>query len=203
MSQPLLSILIPTIVGRESQYFYLVNTLCSQYKGTKVEIATLKDNKEMPVGEKRNKLYQMANGLYSFMPDDDDSVANNFIEQILLGIESGSDCITYFEQVNIDEEVSKSNHSILYSGWHDNPLWPEGFKYARTPYFKDVIKTEIAKSIPVPEIRWNEDEQWSNALHPHLKNEFHINEFMYFYKTISSNPTERYGLNRDKKTDTD
>lgn len=200
MTQPLLSILIPTVVGREDQLEVFLKELNRQIGELElpgsVKIQIKKDNKEMTVGEKRNILYQESVGLYSFMPDDDDAVAPDFIKKVVEAIKSSPDCITYYEHVDIDGEVSKSNHSIKYSGWHDNPTWPEGFKYARTPYFKDVIKTEIARSVQVPAIRYNEDEQWSNALLPHLKNEIHIDEFMYFYKHISSNPTERYGLDR-------
>ena len=200
MTRPLLSILIPTVVGRENQFerlFYSIKGQLSDDICSDVEIRWEKDNKEMTVGKKRDILYQKAKGLYSFMPDDDDSVAPDFIKKVLSAIGHNRDCVTYFEDVDIDGIKSKSNHSIAYTKWHDNPLFPEGFKYARTPYFKDVIKTEIAQSVRVPELRWNEDEQWANALHPHLKTEYHIDEFMYFYKTISSNPTERYGLDKD------
>lgn len=205
MSNILLSVLIPTVIGREKQFGKLSDEIRSQIGSNGfyeiIEIIPLKDNKEMTVGEKRDRLYKMANGLYSFMPDDDDGIAADFLIKIIKGIESGADCVTYYEDVNIDGDKSKSNHSIRYQGWHDNPSWPEGFKYARTPYFKDVIKTEIAKSIQVPAIRWNEDEQWANALHPFLKNEHHIDEFMYLYQHISSDPTERYGLGRTETSE--
>lgn len=199
MSQLLLSVLIPTVIGREKQFDELFAKIYKQVQDCGsglVSIAWEKDNKEMTVGEKRNLLYQKANGLYSFMPDDDDGIAPDFIKRVLQGIEERPDCITYYEHVDIDGDISKSNHSIKYHGWHDNPTWPEGFKYARTPYFKDVIKTEIARSIEVPALRWNEDEQFANLLHPHLKTEHRIDDFMYFYKTVSSDPTERYGLGK-------
>jgi quinol monooxygenase YgiN len=198
---PLLTIAFPTTQEREKQFKEFVFALERQIAelelvNGEVEIIYDKTGKEMPVGKKRDLLYKRAKGLYTFMPDDDDSVATDFIKRVIEGIRTNPDCITYFEHVDIDGNISKSNHSILYSGWHDNPTWPEGFKYARTPYFKDVIKTEVAQMVQVPELRWNEDEQWANALHPHLKNEFHIDEYMYFYKTISENPTEKYGLDK-------
>lgn len=200
MTPPILSILIPTVVGREQQVEVLLQELYRQRLllpfPNVVQFQIKKDDKEMTIGEKRNILYQESTGLYSFMPDDDDGVATDFLQRTLKAIESNPDCITYYEHVDIDGDISKSNHSILYSGWHDNPAWPEGFKYARTPYFKDVIKTEIARSIEVPAIRWNEDEQWASALHSCLKTEIHIDDFMYFYKHVSSDPAERYGLNK-------
>jgi hypothetical protein len=59
-----------------------------------------------------------------------------------------------------------------------------------------VIKTEIARSVPFPPIRWNEDEQWAAALKPHLKTEIHIDEELYYY-IHNSQPEEfnsRYGI---------
>ena len=200
MKQPLLTIAFPTTEERVEQFDRFYNELMEQIEKLEnpeqIFIIVDTTGKEMPVGEKRDLLYKKSTGLYTFMPDDDDSVAPDFIKRVLEGIKESPDCITYFEHVDIDGVISKANHSIQYSGWHDNPSFPEGFKYARTPYFKDVIKTSIAQMVQVPSIRWNEDEQWANALHPLLKTEHHIDDFMYFYKTVSSNPEERYGLNR-------
>ena len=202
MSQPLLTIAFPTTEERTEQFCRFYNQLAEQMNkledSSVVEVISDTTGKEMPVGKKRTQLYLRAKGLYTFMPDDDDSVAPDFIEKVLNAIiEHKPDCITYYESVEIDGEKSMANHSIKYNNWHDYPKWPEGFKYARTPYFKDVIKTEIAQSVEVPEIRWNEDEQWANALHPLLKTEYHIDEVMYIYKTESTNPVEKYGLDRD------
>jgi hypothetical protein len=200
MSEYPLAILIPTVVGREEQLEKLLQRIHKQRLALEwpnhVQVQIKKDNKEMTVGEKRNLLYQESIGIYSFMPDDDDDIADDFLVRILKAIKHNPDCVTYYEHVDIDGNISHSNHSIHYDRWHDNPSWPEGFKYARTPYFKDVIKTEIAKSVEVPPLRWNEDEQWANALHPRLNTEVHIDDFMYFYKHVSSDPTERYGLNK-------
>ena len=87
-----------------------------------------------------------------------------------------------------------SNHSIKYDKWQDNF---DGYDYVRCPFYKDVIRTDIAKSVPFPHIRYNEDEQWSMAVKPLLTDELHIDEELYHY---IYNPTEtheeRYGFNR-------
>lgn len=193
MKQPLLSILIPTVVGREKEFKALVDLLAKQYSGLEVEIAHLIDNKEMTIGEKRERLYQHAFGKYSWMIDDDDSVAPGSIHLVLAAIKENPDCITFRENCMINGNYYSSNHSLKYDKWRDNF---DGFDYVRTPFYKDVIKTEIARSVPFEHIRWNEDERFSYALLPHLKNEIHIDEEIYFYIHNSSDPTERYGLNR-------
>lgn len=218
MTQPiLLSILIPTVVGREEKLKKLLSSLSGnishdsleevmQHKQYElifmitqdVEVIIICDDKNMTVGEKRNKLYRMANGAYSFMPDDDDSVAGDFINKVLTAIQSSPDCVTYWEHCTIDNNIYKSRHSIEYPSWYGDGsrLLHDGFHYHRNCYFKDVIKTSIAQQVKVPEIRWNEDEQFAIALAPLLHTENHIPEFMYYYDTKSENPIEKYGLDK-------
>ena len=197
---PLLSILIPTVVGREEQYKYLLNRIMKAENGFailsgRVEDIKLCDDKEMTIGEKREKLYQMANGLYSWQIDDDDDIADNAIELILNAIKSNPEipCITFREKCMINGVYKSSNHSIRYSQWIDNQ---DGFDYVRSPFYKDVIRTDIAKSVPFPKIRYNEDEQWSKALYPLLTDEIHIDKELYHYIYNETNHNERYGLDR-------
>lgn len=197
MTQPLLSILIPTVVGREKEFDWLYASLINQYQGTDVEIARIKDNKEIPIGEKREQLYQMANGLFSIQVDDDDELAPNAIELILEAIKSNPEipCITFRERCMINGEYKSSNHSIKYPKWMDNF---DGYDYVRCPFYKDVIRTDIAKSVPFPHIRYNEDEQWSMAIKPLLTEEIYIEEelYHYFYEPKDTHE-ERYGFNRN------
>lgn len=205
----LLSILIPTVVGREEQLRNLKWCVYSQtYMGDskmdesfpfgvvgnkEVEMMWLKDNKEMTIGEKRELLYQRANGLYSIQVDDDDELAPNAIQLILDAIRNNPDvdCVTFEEHIDIDGKIQRSNHSLKYDDWHDNF---DGFDYVRTPFMKSVIKTEIAKSVPVPFERFGEDHQWAQALKPHLKTEVHIDQQIYRYIHRSSDFNERYGI---------
>lgn len=210
----LLSILIPTVVGREEELSKLLGLLSKYapldvtsnlkendfgYTGTKydledVEIIVVKDNKQNTIGAKREYMYSIANGLYSQMTDDDDELAPNAIQLILEAIKSNPevDCITFREKCTINGEYKTSNHSLKYGQWMDNQ---DGFNYVRSPFYKDVIRTDIAKSVPFPHIRYNEDEQWSMALYPHLHTEIHIDQELYYY-TYEPKDThnERYGI---------
>jgi len=200
---PLLSILIPTVVGREEQYKYLLNRIMKAENGFailsgRVEDIKLCDDKEMTIGEKREKLYQMANGLYSWQIDDDDDIADNAIELILNAIKSNPDVdvISFEEYVNMDGKEYRSNHAAIYSGWEGdgNSIFPDGFHFHRTPFFKSVIRTELAKSIPIQKIRFGEDHAFANDLHPLIKSEFHISEPLYRYIHRSSDHNTRYGI---------
>jgi glycosyltransferase involved in cell wall biosynthesis len=165
----------------------------SKYKS--VEVVLFCDEKELTLGEKREKLYQLASGEYSWQIDSDDLIAPDAIEKILAAMENKPDCITFRENCMMNGVYKSSNHSLKYERWQDNH---DAYDYVRTPFYKDVIKTEIARSVPFPHIRYNEDEQWAAALRPHLKTEIHLEEEIYFYIYNSSpNETNRYGFHKD------
>jgi hypothetical protein len=200
MSQPLLSILIPTVSGREDSFNQLYAELNKQAKDYSIEILCRKDNKEMTIGDKRTLLYHDAQGMYSVQWDDDDFIAPNGIQEIVraLNINKNVDCVVYRERCIINGHYYKSNHSIHYPDWDGdgNTILYDGFHYHRTPFFKDVIKTEIARSVPVPSSRFGEDHEWSKLVRPLLKTQTGILQEIYYYIHESSEFNERYGINR-------
>jgi hypothetical protein len=205
MSNPLLSILIPTVVGREDQFERLIQRLlkfCGEHwELGNIEIKSDKDSKEMTIGEKRERLYQRATGLYSVQWDDDDDIADGGLNKIISALKENPnvDCCSYEEYVNIDGNEYRSNHSNSYADWNGdgNGVFPDGFHFQRTIFFKDVIKTEVAKKVPVEHCRFGEDHLFARALKPHIYTEVHIPEQIYRYIHISSNFNERYGLDRE------
>lgn len=207
MSKPLLSVLIPTVVGREGVLNSLMAKIAQSDPGkitednvikhsNNIEILYYRDSKQMTIGEKRERLYQRATGLYSWQIDDDDDVADNAIQLILETIKSNPKiaCITFREKCTMNGVYKSSNHSIKYEKWQDNF---DGFDYVRCPFYKDVIRTDIAKLAPFPHIRYNEDEQWSMVIKPLLTDEIHIDEELYYYiYEPKETHEERYGLNK-------
>lgn len=212
MNKPLLSILIPTVVGREEELSILKAHLeCNQFYNrwvavseqngcsihtdhdllSPVEIIVCKDDKTLAIGEKREMLYQLARGEYSIQIDDDDSLSDDAIGIFLKEIQNKPQCITFRENCSINGVYHSSNHSIKYEKWQ--ALF-DGFHFVRCPFYKDVIRTDIARSVPFPKIRWNEDEQWSMALKPHLTSEIHIDQELYFYQYTSTDHNTRYGI---------
>lgn len=152
------------------------------------------DSKILTIGEKREKLYIIAKSSHSWQIDSDDSIAPNAIELILEAIKSNPEipCITFKERCMMNGEYKSSNHSIKYDKWQDNF---DGYDYVRSPFYKDVIRTDIAKSVPFPHIRYNEDEQWSMAIKPLLTDEIHIDEELYYYHyEPKETHNERYGI---------
>ena len=212
----LLSILIPSTPDRRKDLYKLLECISDQAYTRKIdsydigditvsrywdllseiEVIIFEDAKIITIGEKRELLYKHAKGTYSIQVDSDDLLASNAIELILNAIKSNPKipCITFKEKCMMNGIYKSSNHSIKYDTWKDNF---DDYDFVRTPFSKDVIRTDIAQSVPFPKIRYNEDEQWSIAIKPFLASEIHIDEELYYYiyEPKESNE-ERYGLNR-------
>lgn len=192
----LLSILVPTILDRKKEFSVLRAKLHPLILGLPIQFLYAIDDRDVTIGAKREWLYENAIGLYSWQIDDDDTIADDAIELILEAIKENPDAITFRENCNMNGLIFSSNHSLKYDDWGEDT---DGFNYVRTPFFKSVIKTEIARSVPIPHIRFGEDHAWARALKPHLKNEIHIDKELYFYQH-SSKPEDfnsRYGIRQD------
>lgn len=202
MPQPMLSILIPTVMGREKDFNRLKKRLSEMAEGlppTLIEVQVALDDKKMTIGEKRERLYKMANGIYSWQIDDDDDIDPESFKLILQAIGQDPDCITFEEYCLMDGKEYKSNHSLSYPGWvgDGQQLLSDGFHFWRTPFFKSVIKTEIAKSVSIPHERFGEDNMFADALKDKLKTEVHISRQLYRYIHNSTPFHERYGFDKD------
>ena len=201
--QPLLTIQIPFTEERRMEVYRLTAEFkrqCGLFNiiGGEVEFQIDGRGREISIGQKRTDLYQQANGLFVVQWDSDDWVSDAGIYDIVSAIKKTPevDCVTYEEYVHINGVNYTSNHSILYHDWEGegNTEFADGFNFHRTPYMKSVIKTEIAKSVPVPDCRFGEDHQWSKLIKPLLKTEHHIEEEIYHYIYISNQTfEERYG----------
>ncbi len=203
MIQPLLSIQLPYTKERKDNLEKLIKEFFRQksfYDPFLINIESDGRGKEISIGEKRHDLYQKTEGKYVVQWDSDDDIHPQGLKMIIEALQNNPDvdCVTYEEYVNIDGKEYKSNHSNEYSDWEGdgNSLFPDGFHFHRTPFFKSVIKTEIAKSVSIPHIRFGEDHQWAQVLKPHLKTEIHIPEQIYRYIHISSDFNSRYGFNK-------
>lgn len=208
----ILSIQIPTVLGREAKFRMLYEHLREQVREyglrREVEIISRKDNKEMSIGYKRWKLYQMSKGMYSVQIDDDDSVpfefCNRVIGEIKLYFETHGkypDCIGYIEDVTVDGvKQGKSIFSKEYPDWIEklSPPVIHGVHQCvrvRTPFFKTPIKTDICLKVGVADMRHGEDHDFSRRILPHLKTEAFIPEVMYNYGFVTEgNYWERFGI---------
>lgn len=166
-----------------------------------IEVLVFEDAKIMTIGEKRELLYKHAKGTHSIQVDSDDLLAPNAIQLILEAIRSNPDVdvISFEEFIDIDGKIMKSNHHGKYIIWEGdgNSLFDDGYHFHRTPFFKSVIRTALAKSVSIPHVRFGEDHRFADNLLPRIKTETHINQELYKYIHRSSNHETRYGFDKD------
>lgn len=196
MQDNILTILIPSITEREQQLDALISRLEGQIEDRPVLVRYLVDNKEMSIGMKRQYLLNHCNTEWFVMVDDDDNIADDYVEKVLDALSENPDCVGYLESVNIGGKATIAAHSNRFSGWGDNK---NGYDHVRTIYYKDVIRTSIAKKVGFKDLRYGEDHDFSIRLRDSglLLKEVFINEIMYFYSAPLLSDKEfkkRYGI---------
>ena len=123
--KPILSILIPTIEGRETFYNRLQDELIRQITKynliDKIQILNSKDKKgEHSIGWKRNLLLQNCEGEYFMFIDDDDMVCDDALPLIINLLGNNPDVITLDGTLTTDgKDPKKFIHSLAYNEWFE------------------------------------------------------------------------------------
>ena len=203
----LLTIAIPTVISREKVFNELYNELIRQSKpyNNQIEIISLSDNGEMTIGEKRNKLNEMANGKYTVQWDDDDWICDLGIELIMKGIQSDCDVISYNHYTNIEQWGHNRYFHKYYSIKYAPPF--EVIDYENNiikivPDQKCVFKSEICKKVKFLHMNYQEDMFFGKHILPFLKTEHYIDEFIYQYLNRNNESMDilnRYKIKKSSK----
>lgn len=178
-----LSILILSIPSR-AEYLSNILAILSAQKRDNVEL--LINSNEGSVGKKRNQILKKATGDYVCFVDDDDEIADNYIELIMNALKSNpTHCSLkgvytfngqtpeFFEHSNIYTEYKTTNNEI---------------KYERYPNHLNVIRRDLALKATFPDTDFGEDTNWATQLKVigDLTNEAYIPEVLYYYKYRSN-----------------
>lgn len=179
------SILICTLEQRKEQFDKLHQHLLKQIIDNKyendVEILVYSDNREMPVGIKRNTLLNTASKKYVAFIDDDDWVPDDYISTIMTILKNSPDidCIG-MKGLLIDHILGKKVfiHSIRYKGYSED----EKFFYRPCNHLNP-IKRELVVNFEFPIINFGEDSDWTMRICKAgvLKNEVFLDKIMYYY----------------------
>lgn len=141
-----------------------------------VEILTIIDNKTMTIGEKRNRLIDMARWEYVVFVDDDDRISDDYISQLLLATESNTDVICF----KADISINWWNYiPVLYSMYNMNANWNN--IYYRKPNHLMCWKKDIANKIKYEDISYGEDTNRANAMLENISSEYIIDKILYYY----------------------
>jgi glycosyltransferase involved in cell wall biosynthesis len=176
---PKLSILICSLESRHDCLENLLDALKYQIDNEDdVEILTEIDNGTLSIGAKRNKLLQRSSGDYIVYVDDDDTVEDKYLEEILKAIETKPDVVgikgCYFVGGNY---FGIFVHSIKHSSWES----PHRMVFIRYPNHLNPVKRDLALRVMFPEISMGEDHAYSNRLAQFLETEVMIEKPIYNY----------------------
>jgi glycosyltransferase involved in cell wall biosynthesis len=175
-----LSILILTLPTRIDLYSRLIKSLNQQVIENnlmhRVQILTLGDTKEISVGEKRNILLNKSIGRYVCFIDDDDVIATNYLSVIMSALDSNADVITFCGDYVENEIRTPFSISMVHRGNYNHTNM-----FYRLPNHLCPVKREIALSCQFTDKNFGEDSDYAEKINNYLKNEFHIQEKLYFY----------------------
>lgn len=197
MTQPLLTVMIPTTIDRREMFVKLTNELQYQRQGFSelVDIIWREDNKEISVGLKRQQLLEDAKGEWVVGFDSDDWPAPTYLIDIMTALTENPsvDHVGFIEDCDIDGQKSKSIFSIKHKSWDEQE---QGYDQVRCANPKSVIRRTKALQVGYKDLRFGEDRIFSEAVTPLLESEVFINKPLYFYRHNSKENTDRYGFNK-------
>ena len=186
----LVSILILSIPSRNDSVTALMKKLEGQLGNRRsVEILILTDNRSQSISEKRNVLLRAARGKFVCFLDDDDGIANNYVDALLTAATENQtvDCISFDQFCSLDGEPMNVSFGI---GNPHGQLWrnEEGLlgDIKRPPYHMCLWRREIAQSEEFRPMygangQSTEDIDWLMRLYPKVQTEYHIPEPMHMY----------------------
>lgn len=188
-----LSILIPAIPERLHLLNPLVEKLSKQIGDKPVELLIVVDNKKRPLGEKRNLMMDSCKGKFLTHLDDDDDVADDYIDSILACLTSDDmiDVLSFNSRADLGDNMP---FTVITGLSHENEQTnitkrpqDDGTEIEvredikRVPWHWCVWKTEVARQGRFPVEFMGEDWIWLQQVLPLCTCETHINKVLHFY----------------------
>lgn len=172
-----LSILTPTIPGREKQVKTLIDKISNQIGDLPVEHLVLSDNRKRSIGEKRQSLVDIANGEYIAFCDDDDHVSGDYVSEILKAIETGADIITFHQKAIYNGLESEVHFGIKNQDGNFNA----GGITLRAPWHICAWNRQKVKGCMFGFSNYGEDLAWCHQARKRIKTGHHINKVLHTY----------------------
>ncbi len=190
-----LSILILSIPSRFDIVRPLIEKLIVQIGDREdVEILSLMDNKSLHIWEKRNELMRIARGTHMTWLDDDDDVAENYVDKLTQTIQDNPEvdvisfnqkCFLNGVEANVFAKMGHPHEDVLPD--------PTGMRYQdtlRPPYHWCCWRTSLATSEPFRSSfsqgdkgQSTEDIDWLRRLFPKVEKDIYLkDEFLHIYR---------------------
>lgn len=174
---PVLSILIPTIPGREAQAHALIAKLEDQIGELPVEILCLSDNRKRTIGGKRQSLVDIASGYYIAFVDDDDDVSDDYVSEILKATASRPDVIT-FRQASSYKGIK--SEIVFGINNQDQPYNPDGITF-RAPWHVCAWRRDRIRTCQFGLSNYGEDIVWCQQARQMARHAHHIDKVLHNY----------------------
>ena len=193
-----LSILIATVVERSEQLSELLKKFNYEISYNQlqdeVELVIICDNKEMSIGEKRQRLLEKAQGQWIVFFDDDDIPAHNYCQLILNAITDDIDCIGINGTMTTNGDNPQTWCHKFGEVWRNGKAY-ESFTYYRPIiHFNPVLKSKALQA-GFKNIRFGEDQDYSNRLNLLLTKSNYISEPLFHYNYSNKQPhKQKYGI---------
>lgn len=198
---PVLSVLIPSVPSRvESMLLPLMAKLSAQCdrRPGKVEVLVLIDNKTRSVGLKREALMQSSRGRFVAFVDDDDDVADSYIERIVDAAEANpdADCIVFDQTCTLNDSPAVIvKHGIEFE---NTEIGLDGG--TRKPWHVMAYRGVLARSCHFPDASYGEDWYWVDQAWQKIVNQHRIEEVLHHYR-FRSDVTEAEIVYPEGKTE--
>lgn len=179
-----LSVLIATLPQRRESFTRLYDELLRQVGDRPIEILAFMDNRMRTIGGKMNALLESSRGDYVTFCDDDDMVAENYIDSILdaTEVKPHPDVVTFKIDCRLTWKDGKKQHAIIWPSIEDqNEEFHDGI-VKRKPMQIAVWDGGLARTAKWADAQYNADTQWASALWPRVRTQARINRVLYFYQ---------------------
>jgi len=188
----ILSILTPTIPGRERQLQTLQWRIEEQIAALptrteaprsaprtsgQVEHLILSDNRTRSIGAKRQSLLDIARGQYIAFVDDDDGIADNYVQELLAAAASGADVITFLQHAIYNGKQSVVDFQL---GQGDHGFVPGGITI-RDAWHVNAWRRSRVAHCQFGETNYGEDLTWCLQARRMVETTVHIPKILHFY----------------------
>jgi len=180
---PLLSILIASVPDRLAQLAELIAKLSAQIAAISppplVEILAFTDNKFRTIGEKRQALVDIATGTHIVFIDDDDTVADTYISEIVSALRSDPDVVTFQQLATlVGQGVAIVDFDLRHQA---DEVWQPSQTIKRRPWHKCPWRRSLANQCTFPSKNYREDVDWANQINGIASTQIHIPKILYYY----------------------
>lgn len=186
---PTWNILIATLGQRHDRLSQLLRELLPQVDAQhgRVTVTALFNHGERSLGEVRHSLLTSATADYVSFVDDDDSLPDYHVAEVLCALDDDPDYVGWQMQCYVDgRRMKPTYHSLRYARWYEDDRG----------YYRDVshlnpIRTSIAQRGDFRRGVPPEDVNWVDQVRPYVRTERYVDKIMYYYHASSVDTTWR------------